>query len=120
MITRLECSDKLRPNVALTVVERDEAGGMVGFWRGYWNPNREAVELYPAYNPSCVWRVPRRKHTVSDRSVEWLWKAPVAPAPVEEMPKAVKRRYSPFPGKDAKPSRIEGQLQMEVAVKSEE
>ena len=120
MITRLECTDRLRANVPLTVVERDEAGGMVGFWRGYWNPNREAVELYPAYNPSCVWRVPRRKHTVSDRSVEWLWKAPVAPAPVEELPKIVKRRYSPFPGKDAKPSRIEGQMQMEVRVNSEE
>ena len=114
MNTRLECTDKLEPNVPLRIVERDSSGLMVGFWRGFWKPNKGTVELYPGHNPSCYWQVPRYKHTVSDRSIYWLWKAPEAPKappePVEEIPRTVKRRVHPFPGKDAKPPKLEGQI----------
>lgn len=117
MNTRLECTDKLQPNVPLTIVERDNSGMMVGFWRGYWNPNRGTVQLYPAHHPSCYWQVKRYKHAVSDRAIYWLWKAPEekkAPPTVEEIPKAVKRRVHPFPGKDAKPPRLEGQMNLDI------
>lgn len=115
MKTTLECSERLRPNVELRIVERDEAGVMVGHWRGYWDDKRETVALYPASNPNCTWRVPRVKHKVSDRIVRYAPPRVVKPMPpAVTIPPPVKRRTSPFPGKDAKPVLIEGQYEMEI------
>lgn len=115
MKTTLECSEKLRPNVGLRIVERDEAGVMVGYWRGYWDDKRETVRLYPASNPNCTWRVPRVKHNVNDRIVRYAPPRVVKPMPrPETVPPPVKRRYSPFPGKNAKPVLLAGQEEIEL------
>ena len=65
MNTKLYCS-KLMPGTALKVSERTEAGELVGFWKGYWVPQRGIIRLYPERNPFCVWRVSSAPKTVSD------------------------------------------------------
>ena len=66
MKTTLICDRPLAPNVPLRICERDESGGLVGFWTGYWHPNARLVRLYPAANPYCVWRVSRKPRNVYD------------------------------------------------------
>lgn len=116
MKTTLECSERLRPNVELRIVERDEAGVMVGYWRGFWYPDRDAVMLYPVHNPNCYWRVPRVKHLINPRVIKFIVpKKPMAlPDVREEIPPPIKRRFSPFPGKDAKPVLLVGQEEIEL------
>ena len=72
MKTTLTSDRPLEPGVALKISERDETGALVGFYKGYWYPERQAVELYPMHNPFCWWRVPRVRHTVS----EWIVEVP--------------------------------------------
>lgn len=69
MKTTLTCDRRLSPNVALRICERNELGELVGFWTGYWIPNRQLVRLYPAANPYCIWQVSRAPHNVCDRLV---------------------------------------------------
>lgn len=66
MKTTLESNRPLEPGVALMISERDEKGTLVGYYKGFWNPDRCRVDLYPTHNPYCWWRVPRVKHSVSE------------------------------------------------------
>lgn len=72
MKTTLTSDRPLEPGVTLKISERDESGALVGFYKGYWYPERQVVELYPTHNPYCWWRVPRVKHAVS----EWIVEVP--------------------------------------------
>ena len=115
MKTTLECTERLRENVAIRIVERDEGGSMVGFWLGYWYRERGVVRLYPGRNPNCTWSVPRVKHTVDDRLIRYkpIVKPVAKPAVNETIPPPVKRRVTPFAGPDAKPVLLEGQERLE-------
>ena len=53
MKTTLESNRPLEPGVALLISERDENGTLVGYYKGYWNPDRCRVDLYPTHNPYC-------------------------------------------------------------------
>lgn len=109
-MTRYESISPLRANQGVRIVELDETGAIVGSWIGYWNPKRGSVALYPDNSPTCSWRVPRDKKTVSDRIVRYNKPKKPEKEPEREMiPPPVKRRYSPFPGKDAKPVLLQGQ-----------
>ena len=62
----------LEPGKPVDVLERDEAGALVGAWHGYWNFKRGVVGLYPnPRNKYVNWpggRIPE-KRIVSDRVV---------------------------------------------------
>ena len=65
-----EAMGRLVPNVAVSVLERDENGALVGAYKGYWNFKRGTVTLYPDYrNPFVSWRGGAAKKVVSDRVV---------------------------------------------------
>lgn len=66
MKTTLSCDRSLAPNIALKICEHSELGELVGYWTGYWMPNKQIVRLYPAANPFCTWKVPRNVHSVND------------------------------------------------------
>ena len=62
----------LEPGKPVDVLERDEAGALVGAWHGYWNYNRGTVGLYPnPKNRFVTWPggVLPQKRVVSDRVV---------------------------------------------------
>ncbi len=49
------CNDtRLVPNRGHSIVERDEAGNIIGAYTGYWNPSRKLVTLYPDYRHPAV------------------------------------------------------------------
>lgn len=70
--TRYIAVRPLEPGKPVDVLERDEAGALVGAWHGYWNYNRGTVGLYPnPRNKYVNWpggRIPE-KRIVSDRAV---------------------------------------------------
>lgn len=45
---------RLVPNRGHSIVERDEAGNIIGAYTGYWNPSRQLVTLYPDYRHPAV------------------------------------------------------------------
>jgi hypothetical protein len=45
---------RLVPNKGHSIVERDEAGNIIGAYTGYWNPSRQLVTLYPDYRHPAV------------------------------------------------------------------
>lgn len=66
-----EAMGRLVPNEAVSVLERDENGALVGAYKGYWNFKRGTVTLYPDYrNPFVSWRGGATKKVVSDRIVK--------------------------------------------------
>ena len=65
-----EAMGRLVPNEAVSVLERDDNGALVGAYKGYWNFKRGTVTLYPDYrNPFVSWRGGAAKKVVSDRVV---------------------------------------------------
>lgn len=70
--TRYFALRPLEPGKPVDVLERDEAGALVGAWHGYWNYNWGTVGLYPnPRNKYVNWpggRIPD-KRIVSDRAV---------------------------------------------------
>ena len=56
-MTTYSCNDaRLRENYPHQIVERDEAGNIVGTWTGYYNGKLFIVTLYPSYkNPFFKW-----------------------------------------------------------------
>ena len=66
-----EAMGRLVPNEAVSVLERDENGALVGAYKGYWNFKRGTVTLYPDYrNPFVSWRGGAAKKVVADRYVK--------------------------------------------------
>jgi len=47
MITTYTAMKRLVPNVKTEIIERDDAGNIVGTWFGFWNFKRKTVTLYP-------------------------------------------------------------------------
>ena len=45
---------RLVPNRGHSIVERDEAGNIIGAYTGFWNPSRKLVTLYPDYRHPAV------------------------------------------------------------------
>ena len=101
MKTTLESNRPLEPGVALMISERDENGALVGYYKGYWVPDRHAIDLYPMHNPYCWWRVPRVKHEVSEYVVS-------VPGPVRTVsgsaPPQVKKNKKTAKAEGIKPS----------------
>ena len=57
----------LRENFPHSIIERDEHGGVVGTYKGYWNSRARRFTLYPDYNhPARVPGTVLKKHTVFD------------------------------------------------------
>lgn len=70
--TRYIAVRPLEPGKPVDVLERDEAGALVGAWHGYWNFKRETVGLYPnPKNRFVSWPggVLPQKRIVSDRLI---------------------------------------------------
>lgn len=63
----------LEPGRPVDVLERDEAGALVGAWHGYWSFKRGTVALYPnPRNKYVNWpkgRIPSGRIVVSDRQI---------------------------------------------------
>lgn len=61
------CNDPvLVPNKAQTILERDEAGGLVGAYTGYYNYKKFTVTLYPQWkHPFVRWRGTPTKKVIS-------------------------------------------------------
>lgn len=72
MSTRYTAVKPLEPGKPVDVLERDEAGALVGAWHGYWSFKRGTVALYPnPRNKYINWpgnKIPE-KRIVSDRSI---------------------------------------------------
>ena len=70
--TRYIAVRPLEPGKPVDVLERDEAGALVGAWHGYWSFKRGTVALYPnPRNKYINWpgnKIPE-KRIVSDRSI---------------------------------------------------
>lgn len=67
-MTTYSCKEtSLRENYPHEIVERDEAGNIVGTWTGYYNGGAYLVTLYPSYkNPFFKWGMKRpQKRKVS-------------------------------------------------------
>ena len=56
-MTTYSCKEtSLRENYPHEIIERDEAGNIVGTWTGYYNARAFVVTLYPSYkNPFFKW-----------------------------------------------------------------
>ena len=70
--TRYIAVRPLEPGKPVDVLERDEAGALVGAWHGYWSFKRGTVALYPnPKNRFVSWPggVLPQKRVVSDRVV---------------------------------------------------
>lgn len=70
--TRYIAVRPLEPGKPVDVLERDEAGALVGAWHGYWSFKRGTVALYPnGKNRYVSWPggVLPQKRVVSDRVV---------------------------------------------------
>lgn len=70
--TRYIAVRPLEPGKPVDVLERDEAGALVGAWHGYWSYKRGTVALYPnPKNRFVSWPggVLPRKRIVSDRVI---------------------------------------------------
>ena len=44
-----ETKGRLVKGVAAVIVEKNDRGDIIGAYKGYWNPGRRAVVLYPDY-----------------------------------------------------------------------
>ena len=66
-----EAMGRLVPNEAVSVLERDEHGALVGAYKGYWNYKRGTVALYPDMrHPFVRWSGTPVKKVVADRYVK--------------------------------------------------
>ena len=74
MKTTYEAVRPLEPGKPVAVVERNEAGALVGAYHGYWNFKSGTVSLYPDIKNRFVnWpegRVPKDKRVISDRYIK--------------------------------------------------
>ena len=46
---------RLVPGKGHSIIERDENGGVIGTYTGYWNPKRQLVTLYPDYRHPALY-----------------------------------------------------------------
>jgi len=62
---------RLVPNRGHSIIERDEAGNVIGTYTGYWNPGRRVVTLYPDYrHPALRGSVKLEKRRIYDGMVK--------------------------------------------------
>ena len=55
---------RLIPGKAHSIIERDEAGNIIGTYTGYYNPSRYVVTLYPDYRHLAYkvgWKLGKRQ-----------------------------------------------------------
>ena len=64
-----ECMGQLKPGVALKILERTRAGVLVSEYKGFYNPGRGTVMLYPRYNKFASDNSKTGKRAISDRFV---------------------------------------------------
>ncbi len=70
----------LKPNVPISIIERDERGNLIGAYNGYWDFSHQLVRLYPDMrHPFVRWRGTPGKKIISDSLVRVD-----APAPQKE------------------------------------
>lgn len=65
-----ECVGRLRPGVALKILERTRAGLLVSEYKGFYNPNQGTVMLYPRYNKCAADNSKTGKRAISDRFIK--------------------------------------------------
>ena len=83
------CNDpRLVPNKRHSIVERDEAGNVIGTYTGFWNPDRRIVTLYPDYrHPALKGSVKLEKRRVYDGLVKCKRSDPSSTASGSNSPK---------------------------------
>ena len=62
---RFECSGRLEPGKALKVIERSPGGVLISEYKGFYNPKKFVVTLYPTYNPFAQDNTKKNKRSIS-------------------------------------------------------
>lgn len=74
-MSRYIAMQPLVPGKRVDILERNNAGHLIGAWFGYWNFKRGVVALYPnVTNHAVNWpggRVPKGKKSISIRLVDY-------------------------------------------------
>ena len=65
-----ECKGQLKPGVALKILERTHAGLLVSEYKGFYNPGKCTVTLYPRYNPHARDNSKTGKRAISDMYIK--------------------------------------------------
>ena len=63
-----------QPGVAVRILERNEFGGLVGEYKGYYNFRRHEFTLYPSCNPYALMNGQLKKKTVYAGDVRYRGK----------------------------------------------
>ena len=67
---RFECHGTLAPGKALKIIERSAGGVLVSEYKGFYNPKKFIVTLYPRYNPFATDNSKTGKRPISARFIK--------------------------------------------------